>query len=220
MNRIKLWPHATIAISGGCARRRFRRLRLDEVRADRLQLGTCRIRLGYSEWMARSLSAIAARALMGKQNGPPLLRINLSQREIGSTHVITRAPRSLLADAISRGSIQTHRWTWCRLGTAAPSSRCATARPCSTSGIWQPNELFEVATPYGAVNFDQPGLYNVGFDRNGGVLVSVLSGLAQVVGQSGSGEINKGEMLTLLGQTAAEVGFVALESPGCRISGG
>ncbi|MDT4969654.1 MAG: hypothetical protein QOJ64_4391 [Acidobacteriota bacterium] len=68
-----------------------------------------------------------------------------------------------------------------------------------------PNELFEVATPQGAINFDQPGLYNVGFDNNGGVLVSVLSGLARVVGLGGSGQINKGEMLTLLGQTAAEV---------------
>ena len=71
-------------------------------------------------------------------------------------------------------------------------------------GYLQPDELFEVATPNGAVDFTQPGLYNVGFDRNGGVLVSVLSGLAQVVGLGGSGQINKGEMLTLLGQTAAQ----------------
>jgi hypothetical protein len=77
-------------------------------------------------------------------------------------------------------------------------------------GYLQPNELFEVATPNGAIDFDQPGLYNVGFDRNGGVLVSVLSGLARVVGLSGSGEINKGEMLTLLGQTAAEVALSRL----------
>ncbi len=77
-------------------------------------------------------------------------------------------------------------------------------------GYLAPDELFEVATPYGAVNFDQPGLYNVGFDNNGGVLVSVLSGLAQVVGLGGSGEINKGEMLTLLGQTAAEVALSRL----------
>jgi hypothetical protein len=72
-------------------------------------------------------------------------------------------------------------------------------------GYLAPNELFEVATPHGAVNFNQPGLYNVGFDNNGGVMVSVLSGLAQVVGLAGSGQINKGEMLTLVGQTAAAV---------------
>jgi hypothetical protein len=71
--------------------------------------------------------------------------------------------------------------------------------------VGHPGELFEVATPYGAVEFDQPGLYNVGFDDDGNVLVSVLSGVAQVVGLAGSGEINKGEMLTLVGQTAAEL---------------
>jgi hypothetical protein len=71
-------------------------------------------------------------------------------------------------------------------------------------GHLEPNELFEVATPYGAVDFDQPGLYNVGLG-NGNAVVSVLSGLAQVVGLGGSGQISKGEMLTLAGQTAAQV---------------
>lgn len=77
-------------------------------------------------------------------------------------------------------------------------------------GYLQPDELFEVATPNGAVNFRQPGLYGVGFDGNGGVLVSVLSGLAQVTGLGGTGQINKGEMLTLLGQTAADVALSRL----------
>jgi type II secretory pathway pseudopilin PulG len=77
-------------------------------------------------------------------------------------------------------------------------------------GYLQPNELFEVATPNGAINFDQPGLYNVGFDRNGGVLVSVLSGLASVIGSGGSSQINKGEMLTLLSQAASEVALSRL----------
>ena len=77
-------------------------------------------------------------------------------------------------------------------------------------GYLASNELFEVATPNGAVTFDQPGLYNLGFDNNGGVLVSVLSGLARVVGPSGSGEISKGEMLTLLGQVGAELALSRL----------
>ncbi|HEX6284420.1 MAG TPA: DUF6600 domain-containing protein, partial [Pyrinomonadaceae bacterium] len=71
-------------------------------------------------------------------------------------------------------------------------------------GYLDDGDLFEVATPYGAVDFEEPGLYNVGID-NGQVLISVLSGLAQVVGLGGSGQISKGEMLTLLGQTAADV---------------
>jgi len=77
-------------------------------------------------------------------------------------------------------------------------------------GYLQPNEVFEVATPNGAVDFDQPGLYNVGFDNNGGVLVSVLSGLARVVGLGGSGEVNKGEMLTLVGQAASQIALSRL----------
>ena len=71
-------------------------------------------------------------------------------------------------------------------------------------GYLDEGDLFEVATPYGAVDFEQPGLYNVGID-NGQVIISVLSGLAQVVGLGGSGQISRGEMLTLLGQTAADV---------------
>jgi len=71
-------------------------------------------------------------------------------------------------------------------------------------GYLEPNELFEVATPYGAVDFNQPGLYNVDLG-NGNAIVSVLSGLAQVVGLGGSGQISKGEMLTLAGATAAQV---------------
>ena len=66
------------------------------------------------------------------------------------------------------------------------------------------DDFFEVATPNGAVEFDEPGLYQVGFDEGGNTLISVLSGLAQVVGLSGSGEVGKGEILTLLGQTAAQ----------------
>ena len=77
-------------------------------------------------------------------------------------------------------------------------------------GYLAPGEVFEVGTPYGAVNFDQPGLYDIGFDNNGSVLVSVLSGLAQVAGLGGSGQISKGEMLTLIGQTAAQVALSRL----------
>ena len=71
-------------------------------------------------------------------------------------------------------------------------------------GYLNSGDLFEVATPYGAVDFQQPGLYDVGIS-NGQVLVSVLSGLAQVVGLGGSGQISKGELLTLVGSTAADV---------------
>lgn len=78
-------------------------------------------------------------------------------------------------------------------------------------GYLQPGDLFEVATPYGAVDLNQPGLYEVGINNDGSSWISVLSGLAQVVGLAGSGQINKGEMLTLLGQTAADIALSRLD---------
>lgn len=71
-------------------------------------------------------------------------------------------------------------------------------------GYLPSGDLFEVGTPYGAVDFYEPGMYYVDVNQ-GNAIVSVLSGLAQVIGQGGSGRIGKGEMLTLLGATAAEV---------------
>ncbi|HSS19744.1 MAG TPA: FecR family protein [Pyrinomonadaceae bacterium] len=71
-------------------------------------------------------------------------------------------------------------------------------------GYLNPDELYEVGTPYGAVDFQEPGLYSVDLN-NGNAVVSVLSGLAQVVGMGGSGRVSKGELLTLAGTTAAQV---------------
>jgi FecR protein len=78
-------------------------------------------------------------------------------------------------------------------------------------GALSQGQLFEVATPFGAVDFDQPGLYQVGYNDNGSAYVSVLNGLARVVGLGGTGQVSKGEMLTLLGQTAADVALSRLD---------
>ena len=65
-------------------------------------------------------------------------------------------------------------------------------------------ELYEVATPCGAVDFTEPGLYQLGIGDDGNTTVSVLNGLAQVVGLAGSGQISKGEVLTLVSQVASQ----------------
>jgi hypothetical protein len=66
-------------------------------------------------------------------------------------------------------------------------------------------ELFEIATSNGAIDFVEPGLYQVGYGDDGNSWVSVLSGLAQVVGLAGTGEVGAGEILTLAAQAAAPV---------------
>ena len=65
------------------------------------------------------------------------------------------------------------------------------------------DDLYEVATPYGAVDFKQPGLYQVGLDGDNAI-ISVLNGLAQVVGQEGSGFISRGQVFTLVGAEAPQ----------------
>src|SRR6266567_7182382 len=59
------------------------------------------------------------------------------------------------------------------------------------------NDLFEVATPCGAVDLTGPGLYQVEINDKGSAMAAALSGAAQVVGQSGTGRIEKGEVLTV-----------------------
>lgn len=65
-------------------------------------------------------------------------------------------------------------------------------------------EVFEIGTPNGAVDFAEPGLYQVGIDDGGDTVVSVLNGLANVAGLAGSGEVSKGQLLTLAAAEAAE----------------
>ena len=64
-------------------------------------------------------------------------------------------------------------------------------------------DLYEVATPCGAIDFKEPGLYQIGMDE-GNAIISVLNGSAQVVGLEGSGLISKGQVFTLTGANATE----------------
>src|SRR5262249_38268821 len=59
------------------------------------------------------------------------------------------------------------------------------------------DELFEVATPCGAVDLQEPGLYQVTIDADGTAVASAFSGQAQVVGQGGEGLIKKGQYLAV-----------------------
>jgi len=65
-------------------------------------------------------------------------------------------------------------------------------------------ELFEVATPCGAVDVKQAGLYQVAIDDQGNAVANTLNGVAEVVRQNGSSEIQKGESLTLSCQSGQD----------------
>jgi len=57
--------------------------------------------------------------------------------------------------------------------------------------------LFEVATPCGAVDLQEAGVYRVAIEDNGNASISALSGHAQLIGQGGSGVIQKGETMSV-----------------------
>lgn len=57
--------------------------------------------------------------------------------------------------------------------------------------------LFEVATPCGAIDLRQPGIYRIDINSDGNATATAFSGEAQVVGQQGAGQIQKGESLVV-----------------------
>ena len=59
------------------------------------------------------------------------------------------------------------------------------------------SDLFEVATPCGAVDLQEAGVYRVAIEDSGNASVTALSGHAQLIGQGGSGVIQKGETMTV-----------------------
>ncbi len=82
-------------------------------------------------------------------------------------------------------------------------------------GALASGELFEVATPNGAVDFQQPGLYQVGIDDRGSTLVSVLAGIAQIVGLAGSGQVGRGQLMTFGGGDVGDAYLSQLDSGVC-----
>src|SRR6185369_2611448 len=73
--------------------------------------------------------------------------------------------------------------------------------------------LFEVATPCGAVDFEQPGLYQIAINENGNAVAIVFSGGAQVVGHGGSGKIQKGEYLMVPCEGSNESAVISKVEP-------
>jgi len=80
-------------------------------------------------------------------------------------------------------------------------------------GSLSSRDLFEVATPCGAIDLQQPGLYQIAINENGTAVASVFSGEAQVVGNGGSGKIQKGEYLAIPCQGNSEPATISKLEP-------
>jgi hypothetical protein len=80
-------------------------------------------------------------------------------------------------------------------------------------GALAPDELFEVATPDGAIDFDKPGLYQVALGDDGTAQCSVLAGSAHFVDQAGTGECQQRQLVTLSSDTSEDA-YVSELDPG------
>jgi hypothetical protein len=64
-------------------------------------------------------------------------------------------------------------------------------------GSLSSGDLFEIATPCGAVDLTEPGLYQIEINNDDNATATAFSGVAQVVGQSDSGRIEKGQVMAV-----------------------
>ena len=135
MNKIKVWPHLTIiavvvallaAVSVGFWMKQQQTTSAEELPSvARIQRVDGEV--AFSDNLTNSNAT---------DTNADWTVATANQWEIGSTQKIVHTPRSPLADAILRGSIQTLHLMSYPLETDARSSRSATARQCLKLVIW------------------------------------------------------------------------------------
>jgi FecR protein len=195
MNRIKLWPHATLimlgcAIIAGAAALIFIRYeRTAEAKslpsAARIERVDGQVGLNHSADNSTQAEWVDAVANTPITVGDRVLTRDNSRTEIaftGRNFATLDANTSL--DVLDLSDQRTQ--LALRNGSAL-----------FDVGSLASGELFEVATPCGAVDLEQPGVYQITIDDHGTASATTLNGLAQVVGQGGTGKIDKGEVLTI-----------------------
>jgi len=205
MNKLKVWPHLTVIALLGAL------------------LGGVAVALWNKHETTAQAQALPSAARIERVDGAVGLARSLDNNNGAATQWIAATPNvpitvgdRIYARDNSRASLAFTGRNFARLNPRSSldvlslSNRRTQLALRDGSAVFDvgalaPGELFEVGTPLCAVDLNQPGLYEVGINDNGNTVVSVLSGLAQVVGLGGSGQIGKGEVLTLVRQTAADV---------------
>lgn len=195
MNRIKVWPHGILVILGcaiiaGAAAlflTRYQRSAEAKSLPSAARIERVDGQVGVNRSLDNSSNAqwIAASPNTPISVGDRLVTRNNSRSEIALTgrDFATLDPNSSL-DVLDLSKQRTQ--LALRDGSAL-----------FDVGELSSGELFEVATPCGAIDVQQPGVYQIAIDNNGNASATALSGRAQLVGQGGSAVIEKGETLSL-----------------------
>jgi len=196
MDRIKIWPHATLIVLGcaivaGAAALLWTKYeRTAEARA---LPNAARIeRVDGQVGLNHSLDTSSTRAdwIEATANTPITVGDRVYARDNSRSEIAFSGRNFATIDAHTSLDI---------LDLSQPRTQVALRDGSALFDIGSisSGQSFEVATPCGAVDLEQPGIYQVALDQNGNAVATTLSGEAQVVGQGGSGRIDKGEVLTI-----------------------
>ena len=196
MDRIKIWPHATLIVLGcaivaGAAALLWTKYeRTAEARAlpnaARIERVDGQVGLNHS----LDTSSTKADWIEATANTPITVGDRVYARDNSRSEIAFSGRNFATIDANTSLDI---------LDLSQPRTQVALRDGSALFDIGSisSGQSFEVATPCGAVDLEQPGIYQVALDQNGNAVATTLSGEAQVVGQGGSGRIDKGEVLTI-----------------------
>src|SRR6267143_3542466 len=194
MNRIKLWPHAVLivlafaAIAAIAAALWIRYERSAEAKA---LPNAARIeRVNGQVGVNQSLDTSSPQWVEATANTPITVGDRIYTRDNSQSDIAFTGRNFAKIDANTALDVLD-------LSSQRTQVALRTGSGLFDVGSLASGELFEVATPCGAVDFERPGIYQVALNENGNAMATAFSGAAQVVGQGGSGHIEKGEYLAI-----------------------
>jgi uncharacterized protein DUF6600/FecR-like protein len=198
MNRIKLWPHgilivlafATVAAITAALWTKYERSADAKALPNAARIERVEGQVGVSQ----SLDTSNTQWIAAKANSPITVGDRIYTRENSRSQIAFTGRNFATVDANTALDV---------LDLSAQRTQVALRNGSALFDVGSPAELFEVATPCGAVDFEQPGMYQVAINENGNAVATAYSGGAQVVGQGGAGRIEKGENLAIPCQSSS-----------------
>jgi hypothetical protein len=192
MNKIRLWPHgtlivlafATVAAIAAATWMKYERSAEARALPNAARIERVEGQVGVSQ----SLDTSNSQWVEAKANSPITVGDRIYTRDNSRSQLAFTGRNFATVDPNTALDV---------LDLSAQRTQVALRNGSALFDVGSPAELFEVATPCGAVDFEQPGMYQVAINENGNAVATAYSGGAQVVGQGGAGRIDKGENLAI-----------------------
>ena len=195
MNRIRIWPHgalivlgfAVIAAIGAALWVRYERTAEAKSLPNAARIGRVHGQVGVNRSLDNNASNDWTEAT---QNTPISVGDRVYTRENSGAEIAFTGRNFATLDANSSLDVLD-------LSNQRTQIALRNGAGLFDVGSLGSSDLFEVATPCGAVDLQEAGVYRVAIEDNGNASITALSGHAQLIGQGGSGVIQKGETMTV-----------------------